>query len=102
MLKSERTDIHYRCLDGAASFNWRFVFDFGYDAFERQIRALKKKRLFRQQSSELVDPVLVIEIWDNNKFKRDRYIGQCLLNLLGFEGGLFKSSVNIINNLFAV
>ncbi|KAI6228647.1 hypothetical protein M3Y99_01205300 [Aphelenchoides fujianensis] len=87
MQKAERTDIHYRCLEGAASFNWRFVFDVDYDVFERKIRAARKKRLFRKRATELVDPVLVVEIWDNNKFGRDQYIGQCTMNLLGFEEG---------------
>ncbi|KAI6229896.1 hypothetical protein M3Y99_01125400 [Aphelenchoides fujianensis] len=72
---------------GAASFNWRFVFDVDYDVFERKIRAARKKRLFRKRATELVDPVLVVEIWDNNKFGRDQYIGQCTMNLLGFEEG---------------
>lgn len=88
MTKSEKTDVHYRCLDGAASFNWRFVFDFDYDLFQRRIQAYKKKRWFRKKSSELVEPYLVIQIWDNNKFKKDKYIGQCQLNLLGFDEGL--------------
>ncbi|CAD5210284.1 unnamed protein product [Bursaphelenchus xylophilus] len=88
MEKSQKTDIHFRCLDGAASFNWRFVFDFDYDVFQRQIQVYKKKRWFRKKSSELVDPFLIIQIWDNNKFKKDRYIGQVQLDLLGFEEGL--------------
>ncbi|CAD5205915.1 unnamed protein product [Bursaphelenchus okinawaensis] len=88
MEKSQKTDIHFRCLDGAASFNWRCVFDFDYDVFQRQIQHYKKKRWFRKRSSELVDPILVVQIWDNNKFKKDRYIGQVQLDLLGFEEGL--------------
>lgn len=41
---------------------------------------------FRKKSEELVDPVLVIQVWDNNKFRKDKHIGQYNLNLLGFEG----------------
>lgn len=53
-----------------------------------QVQAYRRKRLFRKKSSELVDPFLVIQIWDNNKLRKDKYIGQCLLNLLEFEEGL--------------
>lgn len=31
----QRTDVHYRSLDGAGAFNWRFVFPFEYLAAEQ-------------------------------------------------------------------
>lgn len=37
MSQSEKTDVHYRVMDGHASFNWRFVFNFEYDVFQRQV-----------------------------------------------------------------
>ena len=51
------------------------------------ISAKKKTRLFRKASTELVDPLLVIQICDNNKFSKDSVIGELLMPLLGFEEG---------------
>lgn len=34
----------------------------------------------------LVDPILFVQIWDNNKFGKDGYIGQLALDLLSFDG----------------
>lgn len=45
--KEEKTDVHYRSLDGYGSFNWRFVLDFDFDIWEKKIAIYKKKRLFR-------------------------------------------------------
>ncbi|EFO24477.1 C2 domain-containing protein [Loa loa] len=39
-----------------------------------------------KKSSLLVDPVLFVQIWDNNKFRKDGYIGQLALDLLSFDG----------------
>lgn len=39
-----------------------------------------------KKSSTLVDPVLFVQIWDNNKFRQDSYIGQLALDLLSFDG----------------
>uniref|UniRef100_A0A7E4VFY6 C2 domain-containing protein n=1 Tax=Panagrellus redivivus TaxID=6233 RepID=A0A7E4VFY6_PANRE len=83
--KGERTDIHYRVLDGNGSFNWRFVFNFEFDPWERMMSLKKKTRWFRKASTALVEPVLVVQICDNNKFSRDTVIGEMQLPLLGFE-----------------
>ncbi|KAK0429500.1 hypothetical protein QR680_011409 [Steinernema hermaphroditum] len=91
MEKAEKTDIHYRVLEGEASFNWRFVFDFDYDSWEQMITVYKRTRLFRKKIEEKVEPILVVQIWDNNKFKKDKYIGQLKLNLLSFEEGQMES-----------
>lgn len=33
-----------------------------------------------------MDPTLIVQIWDNNKFRKDSYIGQLALDLLSFDG----------------
>ncbi|VDN07566.1 unnamed protein product, partial [Thelazia callipaeda] len=83
--KEEKTDVHYRSLDGYGSFNWRFVLNFDFDIWEKKIAVYKKKRLFSKKSLSLVDPILFVQIWDNNKFGRDSYIGQLALDLLSFD-----------------
>ncbi|CAG9535808.1 unnamed protein product [Cercopithifilaria johnstoni] len=83
--KKEKTDVHYRSLDGYGSFNWRFVFDFDFDIWEKKIVMYTKKHLFGKKSLLLVDPILFVQIWDNSKFREDSYIGQLTLDLLSFD-----------------
>lgn len=35
--ESQKTDIHYRSLDGEGNFNWRFIYDFEYLPAEKRI-----------------------------------------------------------------
>ncbi|VBB28074.1 unnamed protein product, partial [Acanthocheilonema viteae] len=83
--KKEKTDVHYRSLDGYGSFNWRFVLDFDFDIWEKKIAIYIKKHLLSKKSLLLVDPILFVQIWDNNKFRKDGYIGQLALDLLSFD-----------------
>lgn len=41
----QKTDVHYRSLDGDGNFNWRFVFDFDYLPAEQLCLVSKKVRL---------------------------------------------------------
>lgn len=41
----QKTDVHYRSLDGDGNFNWRFVFDFEYLPAEQLCLVSKKVRL---------------------------------------------------------
>ena len=41
----QKTDVHYRCMDGHGMFNWRFVFEFDYDPSERKIVVKRKASL---------------------------------------------------------
>ncbi|KAM3717086.1 Dysferlin [Dirofilaria immitis] len=83
--KKEKTDVHYQSLDGYGSFNWRFLFDFDFDIWEKKIVMYTKKRFFSKKSLLLVDPILFVQIWDNNKFRKDDCIGQLTLDLLSFD-----------------
>ncbi|KAI1711048.1 c2 domain-containing protein [Ditylenchus destructor] len=92
--RSHKTDIHYRSTDGTGSFNYRLVFDVEYDIWQKMLVISKKRRMFRKKSKETVDPILVIQLWDNNKFKKDGLIGEYCVNLLGVEEGqLFEDEL---------
>lgn len=40
--KAQKTDVHYRSMDGTGNFNWRFVFPFEYIPAENLIISRKK------------------------------------------------------------
>jgi len=40
--ETQKTDVHYRSMDGEGNFNWRFVFPFEYIPAE-QVMVIKKK-----------------------------------------------------------
>ena len=39
---TQKTDVHYRSMDGEGNFNWRFVFPFNYLPPER-VMVIKKR-----------------------------------------------------------
>ncbi|VDN53601.1 unnamed protein product [Dracunculus medinensis] len=95
--KRECTDIHYRSTDGYGTFNWRFILKFDFDIWEQKLIHYKKRRLFGFESMKIIttkvmmEPILVVEIWDNNKFEKDDYIGQLKFNLLAFDEAQMES-----------
>jgi len=40
----QKTDVHYRSLDGDGNFNWRFIFNFDYLPAEELCLVTKKVR----------------------------------------------------------
>jgi len=42
MDETQKTDVHYRSMDGEGNFNWRFVFPFEYIPSE-QVMVVSKK-----------------------------------------------------------
>ncbi|XP_066495742.1 fer-1-like protein 5 [Tiliqua scincoides] len=82
--EKQRTDVHYRSLAGEGNFNWRFVFNMEYMPME-QICVLTKKQHFwsLDETMQKVPPKLTIQIWDNDKFSADDFIGTLELNLTG-------------------
>eukprot|EP00079_Xenopus_tropicalis_P023312 XP_012815625.1 PREDICTED: LOW QUALITY PROTEIN: myoferlin-like [Xenopus tropicalis] len=78
----QRTDVHFRSLDGEGNFNWRFVFPFDYLQTEQQCIVSKKEHLWSLDATETkLPPKLILQIWDNDKFSRDDYLGFVELDL---------------------
>ena len=69
--------LHYfRSLGGEGNFNWRFVFPFDYLPEEENVIIMKKEHIWSLDKTEIkAPPVLVIQIWDNDKFSADDFLG---------------------------
>ncbi|XP_053477295.1 myoferlin isoform X1 [Ictalurus furcatus] len=78
----QKTDVHYRSLDGDGNFNWRFVFGFDYLPAEQLCLVSKKEHFWSLDKTEFrIPPKLTIQIWDNDKFSLDDYLGTVELDL---------------------
>ncbi|OAF68674.1 Ribosomal RNA-processing protein 40, partial [Intoshia linei] len=80
--ETQKTDVHYRCLDGQASFNWRFKFPFEYISSTSSIVIKKKEHFWNLNSAERqVEPTFIIQAWDNDVISRDDYLGSLEMHL---------------------
>ncbi|MEE6485663.1 hypothetical protein FKM82_014371 [Ascaphus truei] len=78
----QKTDVHYRSLDGEGNFNWRFVFPFEYLPAEQLCIVAKKEHFWSLDKTEFkLPPKLILQIWDNDKFSLDDYLGFVELDL---------------------
>uniref|UniRef100_A0A8C5QFH1 Dysferlin n=1 Tax=Leptobrachium leishanense TaxID=445787 RepID=A0A8C5QFH1_9ANUR len=78
----QKTDVHYRSMGGEGNFNWRFVFPFDYLPAEQACVVSKRQHFWSKDKTEnKISPHLVFQIWDNDKFSFDDYLGSIQLNL---------------------
>ncbi|XP_063214981.1 fer-1-like protein 5 [Chroicocephalus ridibundus] len=78
----QRTDVHYRSLQGDGAFNWRFVFSFEYLAAEQLCVLPRKEHFWSLDETVLkVPPKLILQVWDNDKFSADDFLGVLELEL---------------------
>nr|XP_020461857.1 myoferlin-like [Monopterus albus] len=78
----QKTDVHYRSLDGDGNFNWRFVFGFDYLPAEELCLVSKKEHFWSLDKTEFrIPPKMIVQIWDNDKFSLDDYLGSVELDL---------------------
>ncbi|NXT01278.1 MYOF protein, partial [Jacana jacana] len=78
----QRTDIHYRSLQGDGAFNWRFIFSFQYLAREQLCILPRKEHFWSLDETVLkVPPKLILQVWDNDKFSADDFLGVLELEL---------------------
>ncbi|XP_042326048.1 dysferlin isoform X4 [Sceloporus undulatus] len=78
----QKTDVHYRSMGGEGNFNWRFVFPFDYLPAEQVCYVAKKEHFWSLDKTEnKVPPQLILQVWDNDKFSFDDYLGSIQLDL---------------------
>ena len=73
---TQKTDVHYRSLDGEGNFNWRFVFPLEYLPAENVMVVKKKEHFYSLTKVEQsLPPKLTMQVWDNDIFTPDDFIG---------------------------
>uniref|UniRef100_A0A8C3SZQ0 Dysferlin n=1 Tax=Chelydra serpentina TaxID=8475 RepID=A0A8C3SZQ0_CHESE len=78
----QKTDVHYRSMGGEGNFNWRFVFPFDYLPAEQVCHIAKKEHFWSlDKTDNKVPPHLILQIWDNDKFSFDDYLGSVQMDL---------------------
>ncbi|KAM4710242.1 dysferlin [Discoglossus pictus] len=78
----QKTDVHYRSMGGEGNFNWRLVFPFDYLPAEQVCLVSKKEHFWSIDKMEnKIHPNLIIQVWDNDKFSFDDYLGSVQLDL---------------------
>ena len=80
--ETQKTDVHYRSLDGEGNFNWRLVYPFEYIPQEKVIVVRKKEHFWSLDKTERrIPPRLTLQVWDNDLFNPDDFIGTLDINL---------------------
>ncbi|KAM4714044.1 dysferlin isoform 1-T1 [Anableps anableps] len=78
----QKTDVHYRSLGGEGNFNFRFLFPFHYLPAEQLCVVDRKEHFWSIDKAETkLAPKLTIQIWDNDKFSFDDYLGHVAMDL---------------------
>uniref|UniRef100_A0A8C3LK00 Dysferlin n=1 Tax=Chrysolophus pictus TaxID=9089 RepID=A0A8C3LK00_CHRPC len=78
----QKTDVHYRSMGGEGNFNWRFIFPFDYLPAEQMCCIAKKEHFWSLDKTEnKIAPQLIFQIWDNDKFSFDDYLGCIQMDL---------------------
>ncbi|XP_054916786.1 dysferlin isoform X6 [Poeciliopsis prolifica] len=78
----QKTDVHYRSLGGEGNFNYRFLFPFHYLPAEQLCVVDRKEHFWNIDKTETkLPPKLTIQIWDNDKFSFDDYLGHVAMDL---------------------
>ena len=67
-------------MDGEGNFNWRLVFPFDYLPPEQVIVIKKKQHFYSLTKTEVhIHPRLTVQVWDNDLFSPDDFIGEALV-----------------------
>uniref|UniRef100_A0A183AJD0 C2 domain-containing protein n=1 Tax=Echinostoma caproni TaxID=27848 RepID=A0A183AJD0_9TREM len=96
----QMTDVHYRSLDGEGNFNWRFVFPFFYLPAENTLIVRRKEHFWSLDATEIrLRPTLIMQVWDNDLFSADDFLGTLELNLASMPAPAKTASKCTLNML---
>ncbi|XP_024871101.1 otoferlin-like [Temnothorax curvispinosus] len=88
----QKTDIHYNSLTGEGNFNWRFVFRVVYSKGENVMIVRRRMSVFAKNEIEEKLPCkLRLQVWDNDHFSSDDFIGELTLDLSKMPRGSANS-----------
>lgn len=69
-------------MNGEGNFNWRFVFPFQYMPAENMVVIKKKEHFWSLDTTEQrLRPNLILQVWDNDLFNPDDFLGSVELDL---------------------
>lgn len=72
----EKTDVHYRSMDGEGMFNWRMCFPFKYMPEEKVMVVEKKEHFWSlDKTKQTMPPIFNLQVWDNDLFSANDFIG---------------------------
>lgn len=78
----QKTDIHYRCMDGDANFNWRLLFNLEMLEAEQVMIVEHKEHPWSLHTTQVRrPPQLTLQLWDNDLILRDDYLSEMTLDL---------------------
>ncbi|XP_042241541.1 myoferlin-like isoform X2 [Homarus americanus] len=78
----QKTDIHHRCLDGEANFNWRLVYNLEMlEAEQVMIVEHKEHPWSLHTTQQRRPPQLTLQLWDSDLIASDDYLSETTLDL---------------------
>ncbi len=89
--EAQKTDVHYRSLNGEGNFNWRFIFDFEYLPAVKRIVYTQKQRFSFANIERKLKPTVNLYCFDADQLTSDDLLGQIELNLNSFIKGAHSS-----------
>ncbi|KGL84646.1 Dysferlin, partial [Tinamus guttatus] len=78
----QKTDVHYRSMGGEGNFNWRFIWLALNLPTSITTRLAGEEHFWSLDKTEnKIPPQLILQIWDNDKFSFDDYLGSIQMDL---------------------
>ncbi|XP_073975389.1 otoferlin-like isoform X3 [Rhodnius prolixus] len=74
----QKTDVHFNAIKGDGMFNWRFLYNFSFIREERLITFMKPNENVQVNK---VPPIVYFQIWDNERFRPNEYLGSLAIDL---------------------